>query len=893
MADSVLSQQDAHQAGEQARTILDTIPVQVWTGPADGTLEYCNLPWRAYTGLSLEELQGHGWERVLHPDDKNGVLQAWQESVANGTPYEREERHRRADGVYRWFLCRRVPLRDAEGRIVRWHGANTDVDDRRRAEEALRQNERRLNQAQRIAHVGHWEHDLEAGRVTASDEAYRIFGSPPQESLQTWAVWQEPLHPDDLGVRTAAIERVLREGGRYEAEYRVVRPDGGARVVHSRGEVERDAGGRPRRLFGIVQDVTERKRAEEEGRRTAALLQAVINTTSDAVFVKDREGRYILFNAAAGRSTGKQAAEVLGRDDTAIFDPASARAVMDSDRRVMESGAATTVERELSVGGARRTFLATIVPYRDECGRVIGVIGIAHDITERKGAEESLRRSEELLRRTGAMARVAGWTLTVADGSVTATEEGQRLFGWAPGPRRLDDLMALVHPDDRPRVEAAMRAALAGTPFDLEHRIVVGGTVKWVRRRVEPEADAAGRVVRLVGVSQDVTERRQLEEQFRQAQKMEAVGTLAGGVAHDFNNLLTIINGYSDLLLSGLKPGDPMRDLLAEIHKAGERAGSLTRQLLMFSRQQVVEPKVLDLNAVVADTQKMLRRLIGEDVVLTASLDPSVAPVKADPGQLQQVLMNLSVNARDAMPQGGRLAIETRNATLDENYARTHPRVRPGEYVLLAVSDTGTGMDPQTKLRIFEPFFTTKGAGKGTGLGLAVVHGVVTQSEGHIEVHSEAGKGTTFKIYLPAVKERLSTGRSSHGLHPLPRGSEAVLLVEDEDAVRALARHVLTSCGYTILEARDGREALRFAEQHPGRIDLVVSDVVMPYLGGRQLVERLAALRPGVRVLFLSGYTDDAVVRHGVREAEYAFLQKPFTPTALARKVREVLDAKP
>ncbi len=752
---------EREQAEELGRRVLETIPVHIWSGPPDGTLDDCNHQWRAYTGLSLEELQGHGWQRILHPDDKDRVLQAWQESVANGTPYEQEQRHRRADGVYRWFLCRGVPLKDAAGRVIWWCGANTDIEDRKRAEGALQE-------AQRIAHVGHWEHDLEAGRVTASDEAYRIFGSPPQESLQPWAVWQEPLHPDDLGIRTAALERIIREGSRYEAEYRVVRPDGEVRFVHSQGEIERDAAGRPRRLFGVVQDVTERRRAEE-----------------------------------------------------------------------------------------------------------------------------ALRRSEELLRRTEAMAHVAGWTLTVPDGTVTASEEGQRLFGWAPGPHRLDDLMALVHPDDRPRVQAAMQAALAGEPFEMEHRIVVGGGVKWVRRRVEPESDAAGRVVRLVGVSQDITERRKLEEQFRQAQKMEAVGTLAGGVAHDFNNLLTIINGYTDLLLSSLKPGDPMRDLLAEVHKAGERAGSLTRQLLMFSRQQVIEPRVLDLNAVVADTEKMLRRLIGEDILLTTALDPSIAPVKADVGQLQQVLMNLSVNARDAMPRGGRLTIETRNVTLDETYAHAHLRIRPGDYVLLAVSDTGTGMDAPTKARIFEPFFTTKGAGKGTGLGLAVVHGVVTQSEGHVEVYSEVGQGTTFKIYLPAVKERRPTARSVHGVHPLPRGSETVLLVEDEDAVRALARHVLTSCGYTVLEAADGREAVRVAEQHPGRIDLVVSDVVMPYLGGRQLIERLAAVRPGLKALFLSGYTDDAVVRHGILEAEYAFLQKPFTPTALAQKVREVLDAGP
>ncbi|MBV8316345.1 MAG: PAS domain-containing protein, partial [Planctomycetaceae bacterium] len=697
-------------------------------------------------------------------------------------------------------------------------------------------------------------------------------------------------HPADRPLFAECRARAIRGEPDYQVEFRLVRPGGEVRDVIVFVERVRYEAGRPAGALGAVQDVSDLKRAEAGLRRTTALLQAVADGTPDAVFVKDREGKYLLFNAAAGRLVGKPAGEVIGRDDTAIFDPVSARVVMDHDRRVMESGLASTEEEVLTAGGVTRTYLATKAPYRDERGDVIGVIGISHDITERKRAGEAVRRSEELLRRAEAMAHVGSWTLTVDDGAVLASDEGRRLFGWAPGPRRLEDLLALVHPDDRPQVEAAMRAALAGTPFEMEHRIVVGGEVKWIRRRVEPDTDAADRVVRLVGVSQDITAQRRLEEQFRQAQKMKAIGTLAGGVAHDFNNLLTIINGYSEMLLTSLKPGDPMRNLLAEINKAGERAGSLTRQLLMFSRQQVIEPKVLDLNAVVADTEKMLRRLIGEDVLLTAVLDPALAPVKADPGQLEQVLMNLAVNARDAMPEGGRLTLETRNVTLDNTYAETHPGARPGEYVMLAVSDTGTGMDAQTKARIFEPFFTTKGAGKGTGLGLAVVHGVVTQSAGHIDVYSEVGRGTTFKIYLPAVRERVPTGKSVHGLRPMPRGGETVLLVEDEDAVRALARHILSSCGYTVLEAADGREAVRVAEQHPERIDLVVSDVVMPYLGGRQLVERLAALKPGTRVLFLSGYTDDAVVRHGVLEAEYAFLQKPFTPSSLAQKVRDVLD---
>ncbi len=518
-------------------------------------------------------------------------------------------------------------------------------------------------------------------------------------------------------------------------------------------------------------------------------------------------------------------------------------------------------------------------------------IGLMQDITERVSADAALRRNEELLRRAEALAGLASWTLNVADGTVHTSEQGSRLFGWDPVPHRLDDLLTLVHLDDRPRVEAAMKAALRGVPFEMEHRIVVGGETKWVHRRIEPELDPAGDVVRLIGVSLEVTARRRLEEQFRQAQKMEAIGTLAGGVAHDFNNLLTVILGYSDLLLGNLTSDAPMREPIVEIHTAGERARALTRQLLTFSRQQVLEPKVLDLNAVVADMEKMLRRLIGEDVELATVLEPGLARIESDPGQLEQVLLNLSVNARDAMPGGGRITIETRNVILDSDSADRPSSLHPGEYVLLVVRDTGVGMAPQTKARIFEPFFTTKDPGHGTGLGLAVVHGVVAQSGGHIEVDSELGEGTVFEVYLPAVAEQPSTVKANSAALLLPRGHETILLVEDEAAVRELASHILASCGYAVLAAANGLEAMQVAEGHAGPIDLLVSDVVMPHLGGRELAERLRAIKPGLKVLFMSGYADQAVVRHGVQRAEHPFLQKPFTPIGLAQGVRDALDA--
>ncbi|HWZ29431.1 MAG TPA: response regulator, partial [Gemmatimonadales bacterium] len=388
----------------------------------------------------------------------------------------------------------------------------------------------------------------------------------------------------------------------------------------------------------------------------------------------------------------------------------------------------------------------------------------------------------------------------------------------------------------------------------------------------------------------DVTAQRQLEAQLVRAQKLEAVGRLAGGVAHDFNNLLTVILSYSTLLIEdgGLTP--TALESIQEIKKAGDGAASLTKQLLAFSRQQVLQPQVLDINSVVQSTQKLLNRLIGEDVKMMTSLEPDLGVARLDPGQLGQIIMNLAVNARDAMPTGGVLTIETENVEMDLTYVRGHPVAQAGSYVMLAVSDSGIGMDEATKERIFEPFFTTKETGKGTGLGLATVYGIVKQSGGFIWVYSEPGRGTSFKIYFPRITD--TAGRSdtpAPAPTPPPRGSETVLIVEDVTAVRGVAREMLERSGYRILEAANGDAALRLAAKHHGPIDLLLTDVVMPGISGRQLAEQLVELRPQIRVLYMSGYTDDAVVTHGMLEPGINYLQKPFTLDGLARKVHEVL----
>ena len=443
-----------------------------------------------------------------------------------------------------------------------------------------------------------------------------------------------------------------------------------------------------------------------------------------------------------------------------------------------------------------------------------------------------------------------------------------------------------IHPEDRERTFKETRMV----PFDVQYRILrPDGSMRWIRSRGFPIRNDAGEIYRFAGIAEDISERTKLEAQLRQAHKMEAIGQLAGGVAHDFNNLLTVINGRSQLMISRLKPGEKMRNDLELIYKTGEQAAALTRQLLAFSRQQILEPVVLDLNAVAADMDKMLRHLVREDIDLTTVLDPALKRVKADPGQIEQVIMNLVVNARDAMPDGGKLTIETANVELSDEYCRARTEVKPGHYAMLAISDTGHGMDAAVKARLFEPFFTTKPQGKGTGLGLAMVFGFVKQSNGHIAVHSEVGKGTTFKIYLPQTLDKPASRASESGF-TAAAGKEIVLVVEDEEGIRELVRDLLEMNGYTVLMASNGKEALQLCREHKGTIHLLVTDVVMPEMGGPELVERIKVQHPETKVLFTSGYTDHAIVRHGELEAGVSFIQKPFTPANLVRKVRDVLD---
>jgi PAS domain S-box-containing protein len=656
---------------------------------------------------------------------------------------------------------------------------------------------------------------------------------------------------------------------------------------HSRELTSQEWVGFGRAMGGQIGQALALSRAVGDVRASQELLQSVIEGMGDPVFVKDTDSRYLLINQATVQLFGVTRAEVVGRGAEAVVPPDVARFVQESDVRVLREGVAMTFEETLPTRHGNRRFLVSKAPRRDAQGAIIGIVGVARDITDLKRADETIRRLSTAVDQSPAAVIITDPSGRIVYVNRKFTEisgySSEEVVG--QNPRLLKSGKTSV--DQYRQLWSTIQSG-ATWRGEYQNRRKTGD-LYWASTTIAPVKDEDGTITNFVAIQEDVTETRSLEAQLRQAQKMEAVGRLAGGVAHDFNNLLTVITSYSQLLLEDMAAADPRRADLEEIRRAAVGAAELTRQLLAFSRQQVLEPRVLNLNDVLSAAGKMLQRLIGEDVALQLTLAPDLGNVKADPGQIEQVIMNLAVNARDAMPDGGKLTIETSNIDLDASYAAQHAVVPPGSYILVAVTDTGSGMDEPTKARLFEPFFTTKEIGRGTGLGLATVYGIVKQSNGYIWVYSELGHGTSFKVYLPRVSEAAAAAAETRPLL-LNGGTETILLAEDASGVRAVAQEILTRLGYTVLVANDGHAALKLARASTDAIHLLVTDVIMPEMSGRQLADRLKEQRPGLKVLFVSGYTDDAIVRHGMLEPGIAFLQKPFTPQTLARKVREVLS---
>jgi PAS domain S-box-containing protein len=716
------------------------------------------------------------------------------------------------------------------------------------------------------------------------------------------------LHDEDF---YQTLWDTILSGQVWHGEITNVRKDGSIYVEEQTITPVRNESGEIINFIGIKQEITERKRAEEEKTQLITQLESqrqrldnIVSSVPGAVwetwrepdaasqrldFVSDYIETMLGYTVEEWLSTPNFWFSIIHPDDQ----EATAAAVA-SD---LAKGRTNNSREFRWIGKDGRVVWvqSNSAVISDNQGKPAGTRGVTIDITNRKRAEQAVRKAEEKYR---------GIFENAVEGIFQSTPEGKfisvnpsmaRFLGYDSAEELMEhrtDIATQHYVDKNSRVELQRMLAEHGVVVGYECEVYRKNLSKiWAVENVRAIRDENGSILYYEGSIEDITERKTLENQLRQSQKLEAVGILAGGVAHDFNNLLTVISGYSDLTLLKLHEDDPLYRNVLEVKRAGERAAGLTRQLLAFSRKQVLQPKVLLLNSVISELEKLLRRLIGEDIGLRAVLDPDLGSVKADPGQIEQIIMNLAVNARDAMPKGGKLTIETKNVVLDEEYSRNHISVSPGHYVMLAVTDTGTGMDSETQARIFEPFFTTKEAGKGTGLGLSTVYGIVKQSGGNIWVYSELGRGTTFKIYLPRVDEGAQEPRPNFAMARSAQGSETVLLAEDEEAVRKLALQVLQMNGYQVLEAANGGAALLICERQKEPIHLLITDVIMPEMSGRELADRLAKLRPEMKVLFMSGYTDNAIVHQGVLDAGANFIQKPFPTDALARKVREVLDA--
>ena len=760
-----------------------------------------------------------------------------------------------------------------------------------RASIALRESEEKYRLLVEQAADGILIFDAQGKLMEANSRACEMFGYSCDELVHRNL--REFIPAEELIANPLRIQDLI-DGKTLLSERYARRQDGTLVLVEISAKMLEDG-----RMQAIIRDITERKRTEE----LRSQLAAIVESSSDAIIGRSLDGTITIWNKGAEETYGYSADEAIGRPISILVPPNRQDELPEILEKIRKGETIRHYETKRLCKDRKLIDVSiTVSPIKEANGNITGASVIARDITERKRAQEALRKSEERYREIVENANDIIYTHDLAGRFLSLNKAGERITGYSREEALNMNIADVVAPECLEEARQMLLKKTRGESLTNYNLVIIAKNGQRVVLEINsrPVFEKGG-VACIQGIARDVTERKRTEEalrwteeQLRQSQKLEAIGRLAGGIAHDFNNLLTIITGYSDLVLRRLNKKDPHREKIEEVKKAAQRAATLTHQLLAFSRKQVLQPKVLDLNSVTLDLSNMLERLLGDDVELVLNLKPDTLRVYADPGQMEQVLMNLVVNSRDAMPHGGEIIIRTENVKLDETYTKTRDVVKPGDYVMLAVSDTGIGMDPETEAHIFEPFFTTKERGKGTGLGLSTVYGIIKQSGGYIWVYSEVGIGTTFKIYLPQTREEAEAPKAADKTFETSRGTETVLIAEDEAIVRTLTRSFLEEQGYKVLEAADGEEAIRVCREYGGsgqQIHLLITDVVMPKMSVRELTEQIAASCPEISVLYMSGYTDDAIVHHGILDPETNFLEKPFTADELLLKVREILDA--
>ncbi|MGA2519112.1 MAG: PAS domain S-box protein [Thermodesulfobacteriota bacterium] len=918
------------------RTLLENLPQKIFLKDENSVYLSCNENYSRDLKIRPDEIMGK-IDYDFYPKELAKKYRADDKRIMESGKTEDIEERYIQDGKEVIVHTVKTPIKDEKGKIVAILGIFWDITERKHADDELKKYRERLEELveERTAELRNANEQLQREiterkqaekALRESERRYRTLFEGSRDAIYITSREGEILDANHfmldlfsysreemlgLNARKAYVysedrikfqQEIERNGFVRDYEMKLRKKDGTEMDCLLTADVRHADDGSILGYQGIIRDITELKQIVNELQTEKQRFQTLSENAPFGMVMIDKDGTFRYMNPKFRELFGYDLNDVPdGRTwfRKAYPDPTYRHNVistwvndLDSSNRGEKRPRTFTVTCK---DGTKK--IINFTPVQLETGENLMA---CEDITERKQAEEALRESEEKYRSI---------LENIQDGYIEVDLAGNFTFVNGVVCRRLgysrEELIGMnnrQYTDETTAKKAYQlynRVYRTGEPVrNFEEEVIRKDGTRWIYElSVSLIRNPEGKPIGFQGISRDITERKRaekemaaLQEQLRESQKMEAIGRLAGGIAHDFNNLLTVIKGYSQLSLMELKEGDPLKGNIEEIQKGSQRAADLTRQLLAFSRRQVMEMKVLDLNTLLRDLDKMLRRIIGEDIELTTLLANDLGRVKIDPGQIEQVIMNLAVNAKDAMPSGGKLTIETANAVLDESYARNHADVKPGRYVMFSVSDTGVGMTPEVRERLFEPFFTTKQKGRGTGLGLSTVYGIVKQSGGNIWVYSEPGHGTTFKIYLSRVDEPLEQLREKTTREELLRGSETVLVVEDEEKVRQLTVEILGKQGYSVLDASQGDDALAISEKHKGPIHLILVDVVMPGISGTELTKRLAFLRPETKILYMSGYTDNAIVHHGVLEKGVNYIQKPFTIDELTRKVREALD---